>query len=175
MGVDNDETICKLSTPNLSSLNQATEQGGYDVAKLIDQLMRNPDSPWEDVMVMPTHITTRQSTDIYAHTDMYIAEVLKYIYENISQKISVDDLIAQVPLSRRLLETRFKREMGTSIYNYILRTRIEKVMQRLREGASIADAAAELGFPDTKNLSRMFRQLQGITPSEYRNRYATKK
>ena len=175
MGVDNDETICKLSTPNLSSLNQATEQGGYDVAKLIDQLMRNPDSPWKDVMVMPTHITTRQSTDIYAHTDMYIAEVLKYIYENISQKISVDDLIALVPLSRRLLETRFKREMGTSIYNYILRTRIEKVMQRLREGASIADAAAELGFPDTKNLSRMFRQLQGITPSEYRNRYAAKK
>ena len=65
--------------------------------------------------------------------------------------------------------------MGTSIYNYILRTRIEKVMQRLREGASIADAAAELGFPDTKNLSRMFRQLQGITPSEYRSRYAAKK
>lgn len=175
LGVDNDETICCLSSPNLSSLNQAVEQGGYDVARLIDRLLEDPDAPWEDVMVMPTHITTRQSTDIYAHNDAYIAEVLKYIYENINQKISVDDLVALVPLSRRLLETRFKREMGTPIYDYIIRVRIEKVMQQLREGASVSEAAADLGFSDIKNLSRTFRQLQGITPTEYRLRYRSKK
>ncbi len=101
--------------------------------------------------------------------------MLKYIYENINQKISVDDLVALVPLSRRLLETRFKREMGTSIYDYIIRLRIEKVMQQLREGASVSEAAADLGFSDIKNLSRIFRQIEGITPSEYRLRYGVKK
>lgn len=168
LGVDNDETICRLSSPNLSSLNQNIEQGGYDVAQLIDRILRDPATPREDVMVQPTHIVTRQSTDIYANNDQHIAEVLKYIHENISQKITVDELVELVPLSRRLLETRFKRSMGTSIYDYILQTRIEKVAQLLCEGMSVSEAAIELGFSDIKNLSRMFRQQRGMTPSEYR-------
>lgn len=168
LGVDNDETICRLSSPNLSSLNQNIEQGGYDVAQLIDRILRDPATPREDVMVQPTHIVTRQSTDIYANNDQHIAEVLKYIHENISQKITVDELVELVPLSRRRLETRFKRSMGTSIYDYILQTRIEKVAQLLCEGMSVSEAAIELGFSDIKNLSRMFRQQRGMTPSEYR-------
>lgn len=168
LSVDNDETICRLSSPNLSSLNQNIEQGGYDVAQLIDRILRDPATPREDVMVQPTHIVTRQSTDIYANNDQHIAEVLKYIHENISQKITVDELVELVPLSRRLLETRFKRSMGTSIYDYILQTRIEKVAQLLCEGMSVSEAAIELGFSDIKNLSRMFRQQRGMTPSEYR-------
>ena len=168
LGVDNDETICRLSSPNLSSLNQNIEQGGYAVAQLIDRILRDPATPREDVMVQPTHIVTRQSTDIYANNDQHIAEVLKYIHENISQKITVDELVELVPLSRRLLETRFKRSMGTSIYDYILQTRIEKVAQLLCEGMSVSEAAIELGFSDIKNLSRMFRQQRGMTPSEYR-------
>ena len=93
---------------------------------------------------------------------------MRYIHENISQKITVDDLVKLVPLSRRLLETRFKKSMGTSIYDYIIQTRIEKMMQLLCEGLSVSEAAAELGFSDIKNVSRTFRQLKGITPSEYR-------
>lgn len=169
LGVDNDETICRLSMPNLSSLNQNIEQGGYDVAQLIDRILHDPTTPREDVLVQPTHIVTRQSTDIYANNDPHIAEVLKYIHENISQKITVDELVELVPLSRRLLETRFKRSMGTSIYDYILQTRIEKVAQLLCEGMSVSEAAIELGFSDIKNLSRMFRQQRGMTPSEYRH------
>ena len=175
LGVDNDETICKLSAPNLSSLSQGVEQGGYDVARLIDRLIRNPEAEWEDVMVMPLNIITRQSTDIYANNDPHIAEVLRYIHENISQKITVDDLVKLVPLSRRLLETRFKKSMGTSIYDYIIQTRIEKMMQLLCEGLSVSEAAAELGFSDIKNVSRTFRQLKGITPSEYREQVAPKR
>ena len=171
LGVDNDETICKLSAPNLSSLSQGVEQGGYDVARLIDRLIRNPEAEWEDVMVMPLNIITRQSTDIYANNDPHIAEVLRYI----SQKITVDDLVKLVPLSRRLLETRFKKSMGTSIYDYIIQTRIEKMMQLLCEGLSVSEAAAELGFSDIKNVSRTFRQLKGITPSEYREQVAPKR
>lgn len=168
LGVDNDETICRLSVPNLSSLNQNIEQGGYDVAHMIDRIIRDPQTEREDIMVYPTHIVTRQSTDIYANNDPYIAEVLKYIHENIGSKISVDDLVALIPLSRRLLEGRFKKSMGTSLYDYIIRVRIEKMTQLLYEGASISEAAAELGFSDVKNVSRIFKQIKGITPSEYR-------
>ena len=136
------------------------------MARLIDRLIRNPEAEWEDVMVMPTHIVTRQSTDIYANNDPHIAEVLRYIHENISQKITVNELVKLVPLSRRLLETRFKKSMGTSIYDYIIQVRIEKMMQLLCEGQR---------FSDIKNVSRTFRQLKGITPSEYREQFAPKR
>lgn len=64
--------------------------------------------------------------------------------------------------------------MGTSIYDYIIQVRIEKMMQLLCEGQSVSEAAAELGFSDIKNVSRTFRQLKGITPSEYREQFAPK-
>ena len=168
LGVDNDETICQLSVPNLSSLNQNVEQGGYNVASLIDRIIRDPKTEREDVMVYPTHIVTRESTDIYANNDPYIVSVLRYIHENIRQKISVNDLVALIPLSRRLLELRFKKSMSLSIYDYIIRIRIEKMAQLLCEGMNVSEAAMELGFSDIKNVSRMFRQLKGVTPSEYR-------
>ena len=168
LGVDNDETICRLASPNLSSLSQNVEQSGYDVALLIDQLMRDPGAAWEDVMVHPTHIVTRQSTDIFANNDPHIAEILKYIHKNISRKIQVDDLVKLVPLSRRLLEERFKKSMGRSIYDYVIKERIEKMAQLLCEGHSVSEAAVELGFSDIKNVSRTFKQIKGMTPSEYR-------
>lgn len=168
LGVDNDETICRLASPNLSSLSQNVEQSGYDVALLIDRLLRDPSAGWEDVMVRPTHIVTRQSTDIFANNDPHIAEVLKYIHKHISRKIQVDDLVRLVPLSRRLLEERFKRSMGRSIYDYVIKERIEKMAQLLCEGHSVSEAAVELGFSDIKNVSRTFKQIKGMTPSEYR-------
>ncbi len=172
LGVDNDATVCGLSVPNLSSLNQNVEQGGYDVAQLIDRLIENPDAPWEDVVVEPTHIVTRQSTDIYANSDRYIAKVLKYIHENIAQKLYVDDIVRQVPLSRRLLEVRFRESMHISIYDYVINVRIEKMAQMLREDMSVSDVASLLGFADTKNIARIFKQIKGMTPSEYRSKVA---
>lgn len=120
------------------------------MARLIDRLIRNPEAEWEDVMVMPLNIITRQSTDIYANNDPHIAEVLRYIHENISQKITVDDLVKLVPLSRRLLETRFKKGMGTSIYDYIIQTRIEKMMQLLCEGLSVSERPPSWASPTSR-------------------------
>lgn len=167
LGVDNDETLCKLSVPNLSSLNQAVEQAGYDTAQLIDRLLTDPTAQPEDIMVTPTHIITRQSTDIYATTDPNITLVLHYIHDNITKKISVEEITRLVPLSRRLLEMKFRDEIGTSIHNYITQTRIEQMVQHLNDGKSISEAAAELGLFDIKNVSRIFKQIKGMTPSEY--------
>lgn len=172
LGVDNDETMCMLCSPNISSLNQGVEKGGYEVARLIDKLIKDPDAKPEDIIVMPTHIVTRQSTDIYASNDPHISQILKYIHENISQKLLVSKLVEQVPLSRRLLEKRFRNEMGTSIYNYMMSVRIEKISQMLIDGFNVSEAAAVSGFADIKNLSRMFRKMKGMSPSEYRDRYA---
>ncbi|NDV82042.1 DNA-binding transcriptional regulator [Bacteroides sp. 51] len=169
LGVDNDDAICSLTNPPLSSINQAVEKGGYETAKLIDQLMQSPDMPYEDIIVLPTHVITRQSTDIYATNDKYIAIVLKHIHQNIDQKLNVNDISRLVPLSRRLLETKFKQVTGLPVYAYIFKLRIEKFAQTMLESsAPIVEIAMNLGLSDYKNISRQFKQVKGCTPSEYR-------
>lgn len=173
LGVDNDEAICSLSDPPLSSLDQAVEKGGYEAALLMDKLIADPDVSYEDVMVYPTRVITRQSTDIYATGDKYIAVVLKYIHQHSDKKLNIEEITRLVPLSRRLLEDRFKQATGYPIYTYIMNLRMNKFSQELLEtNRPIIEIAAELGFSDYKNIARQFKQIKGCTPSEYRMKYS---
>lgn len=167
LGVDNDESICKLSNPNLSSIDQDVEKAGYKVAKMISSMMANPAMSVDNVYVRMGNVITRQSSDIFVNDDPYIARVLKYIHENLNQKLYVDDIVRQVPLSRRLLETRFRANMGTSIYNYIKNVRVEKMAELLKNGMTVSEAAFDLGFGDVKNISRIFKSVKGVAPSDY--------
>lgn len=176
LGVDNDEIMCTLSDPPLSSVNINIKKGGYEAAQLIDRLIRDQEAPYEDIVIRPTGIVNRLSTDIYATEDKAILIALRYIHQNLSQKISVDDIVGQVPLSRRLVEVRFKNVTGKSIYHYIFDLRMERFAQLLLESKeSVADIGMSVGFFDSKNLSRQFKQWKGCTPLEYRKRHELKK
>jgi LacI family transcriptional regulator len=173
LGVDNDEAVCTLSDPPLSSINQAVEKGGYETARLMDQMIKNPTDPYEDVVVYPTHVITRQSTDSYATNDKHISTILHYIHRNTDKKLRIDEITQLVPLSRRLLENRFKQETGLPIYTYIMNLRIERLAHHLLESeAPIAEITDEMGFSDYKNIARQFNRIKGCTPSEYRKQNA---
>ncbi len=172
LGVDNDEMICAFSDPPLSSIGQDTEKGGYDAARLLHKMMDNSTAIHYDIIVRPTQVITRHSTDIYSTNDKNIATSLKFIHQNIDKKLQVDDIVKQVPLSRRALEKRFLDMTGYSVYKYIFNLRIEKLGQKLLEtDLSVFEIALELGFSDTKNIARQFKQIKGCTPIEYRNQF----
>lgn len=175
LGVDNDETICTLTAPPLSSIDQAVEKGGYDTAAIIEEFIADHDAPLSNVYVQPTYVVTRQSTDIYATEDKYIATVLDYIHRNIYDKLNVTDISKIVPISKRLLESRFKQVTANSIYNYIFNLRMQKFAQKLIEtDNTIIEIATGLGLSDHKNIARQFRQIKGCTPSEYRLSHSLK-
>lgn len=172
LGVDNDETLCELSDPPLSSIVQDAEKGGYDAARLLDRLIRRTTDQVHDIVVEPLQVITRQSTDIYATPDEYIASSLKYIHQNIDKNLQVNEVVRQVPLSRRSLEMRFQQVIGYPIYKYIQNLRMEKFSKKLLEtDLTVFEIALDLGMNDTKNIARQFRQVKGCTPLEYRHRY----
>ena len=172
LGVDNDELICELCDPPLSSIAQDAEKGGYDTARLLDRMIRNEIDTLYDIIVRPTQVITRQSTDIYATQDDFIATTLTYIHQHIDKNLQVDDVVKQVPLARRSLEMRFQHVIGYPIYKYIQNLRIEKFAKKLLEtDLMVFEIALELGLNDSKNIARQFRQVKGCTPLEYRNRY----
>lgn len=169
LGVDNDDLTCNLCDPPLSSIGLGIEQGGYEAAQLMHQLIENKSQKPHDIIVKATMVHTRQSTDICATTDKQIATALKFIHQNVENNINVEDVLKEVSVSRRVLEKRFFEVTGSAIYKYICNLRIQKFSKRLIESEkSIYDIAIELGFNDNKNLSRLFRQIHGCTPLQYR-------
>ena len=64
IGVDNDELICDLTDPPLSSVSINTEMAGYEAAELMEKLMAGEKMAGKIITVEPTHVVTRKSTDI---------------------------------------------------------------------------------------------------------------
>lgn len=174
LGVDNDETVCQLCSPTLSSMGQQVEKAGYMTAELIDRrLSLPPDKRFklcDDILVEKGGLVIRKSTDVFLHANPYIKEVCNFIHQNYNGPISVNDVAAQVPMSRRLLERIFREEIGTSIYQYLIKIRIDRVKALLAEGFSPQDAAAEMNI-DVKALSRTFKAVEGVTLTKYAERY----
>lgn len=169
LGVDNDELVCNLSDPPLSSIHLDAEQGGYDAAKMLQSVMNGHKEKPENIVVQPVKVVTRESTDIYATSDREIAKALKFIHQNIDKSISVNDVLALVPMSRRVFEIRFKKVVGQPVYRYFLNLKMKELCAQLRESEkTIMEIALSLGFGDMKNVSRQFKQVVGCSPSEYR-------
>jgi LacI family transcriptional regulator len=176
LGVDNDETICDLSDPPLSSIGLDTEKGGYEAARLMEQMIKTKTCSAGDIVVKATQVISRHSTDIFASKDKYIVSALKYIHDNLDKNLKVDQVLREVPLSRRSLEKRFVQTTGYPVYEYIYNQRIEKFTQKLLEtDMTIFEIALDLGLNDSKNIARQFKQIKGLTPMEYRKTYMVTK
>jgi LacI family transcriptional regulator len=173
LGVDNDELICMLSDPPISSVVLDVEKGGYDTAKLLHKLIDNKLEKPFNIIINPIRIEARRSTERYVISNKYIKVIVQFITKNYSAKISIKELLELVPLSRRILEVKFKEEVGMSIYQFILSCRIDQLAYLLdTTNRNINDIAFQSGFQDVKNLSRIFKKFKGCTINEYKQRYA---
>lgn len=175
LGVDNDEILCNMSNPSMSTVNVDIEGGGADAAAMIDLMVKDPSYKGKDIVLKPLVVVERLSSSLFATNDKEILAALRFIHANIDAKIQVTDVLKNVPLSRRLLEQRFKKMTGTTIYNYISLRRIERFAQLLiSSNDSVSDIAARMDEPDTKSISRRFKEIKGCTPSEFRKQQLRK-
>lgn len=173
LGVDNDELICNLSDPPITSIVLDVEKGGYEAGRLIDKLISGEKKEPFDIIIKPTRFELRQSTEKYNIDNTYISKVVNYIEDNFTSAINIESLTELVPLSRRNLEVKFKNEMNTSIYQFILDCRIEYFAHLLiTTDRNLFDLALESGFNDCKNISRIFKRFKGCTPIEYRQKHS---
>jgi len=172
LGVDNDDLICNLSDPPISSIALDVEKGGYEAGRLIDRYIRKERKDPFNIIIKPTRFELRKSTEKYDISNAYISQVVNYIEENLISDINIKELAQMVPLSRRNLEAKFKKEMNISIYQFILQGRIEYLSNLLlTTNRSLFDLALESGFNDSKNISRIFKKIKGCTPTEFRQKF----
>ncbi len=175
LGVDNDELICNLSHPSISSIVTDDENGGYQTGKMLQNLILNKNNIPFNINIDPVRIELRQSTEKYNISDSYVKTVLNYIHENIRLNISIDELTAIVPLSRRNLEKKFREATGTSVHQFILDKKVDLIStELLTTDKDLLDIAIEMGFNDVRNVYRIFKKKTGYTPVSFRKKYLQK-
>lgn len=171
IGVDNDEILCNMSNPPITSIDVDIERGGYEAAAMATQMMLDPSYKGQDIVLQPLHVVTRESSNLITTKDIQVHQALTYIHSNLDHKILVTDVLEQVAMSRRLLEQRFLKATGKTIYQYISEQRIDHFARLLLETQdSIGNLAARMDEPDPKSMSRRFKELKGCTPSAYRKK-----
>ena len=172
VGVDNEEVICEIYDPPLSSVDHGPRRVGYEACALLDRLMAGHAPPREPVLVPPTGLVARRSSDVLAVDDPDLAKAIRFIRDHADEPIRVDDVVASVPLSRRVLERRFRQGLGRSPAQEIRRVRLRIAKKLLVEtDLPIAQVAAASGFTSAVHFSLRFPRETGLSPSRYRKRF----
>lgn len=172
LGVGNDEMLCKLAQPQISSIARNHENAGYQAALLLDKIMSGNKPKNTTITVQPTHVVTRRSTDFLAIDNQELLKALRFIYKHCNEPIQVDDIVAGTDISRRKLELLFKNELSRSVLKEIKRIRTDKIAQMLIEtNLSITQIALAMGFSSSAHIGRYFKEEKGITTQEYRKQF----
>ncbi|HYG77063.1 MAG TPA: XylR family transcriptional regulator [Planctomycetota bacterium] len=175
LGVDNDEMLCAIAAPELSSVITPDELVGHSAAQRLHSLLSKKKLSPAPVLFPPQGVAVRRSTDVLVLKDDDLAEALAFIRQNAEKNIGVSDVLAKVGISRRLLEQKFQSVLQRSPLAEIRRVRIERAKTLLLDGNnSIAAVARATGFDSADWLSEVFRRETGMTPSQYRQRFALK-
>jgi LacI family transcriptional regulator len=169
LGVDDDAVFCDLAVPPLSSIALDTERIGYLAAQWLEQMMDGAEAPPPRTQVAPLRVVCRRSTDSIAVDDPDVAAALRFIREHAAEEIGVTEVVAAAALSRRTLERRFQERLGRSPHDEIMRERIRRAQQLLRDtDLPLRTIAHRTGFTHAEYMSAVFRRRTGQQPSQFR-------
>lgn len=110
------------------------------------------------------------------HTDELVSSLQKRIENSFKDAGTIEELLTEIPASRRNLARRFKAATGFTPIEYLQRTRVEAAKSLLEQtDRSIMDVMLHAGYNDLKAFRQLFRKNTGMTPKEYREKFYRKK
>ncbi|MBN1589320.1 MAG: DNA-binding transcriptional regulator [Pirellulales bacterium] len=169
LGADNDDVLCGLSNPPLSSIDPNARRIGRESAALLERMIAGEPPPRDKILIEPAGVVVRRSTDVLAIADRTVAAAVEYIRDHATEGLHVDDVLRRVRLSRSTLERRFAKYLGRSPKAEILRVQLQRVKQFLAETDYPLNKVARLsGFNHVENMCNLFRRRVGQTPGNYR-------
>src|SRR5439155_7888808 len=169
VGVDNDEVLCGLANPPLSSVEPDTKRLGYLGAEMMRRMLNGTKIAKGVTMIPPRGVATRLSSDILAIDDPVVAEAMHVIRQHACSGMNVEELLDHLTVSRATLERRFTKLLGRSPKEEIQRLRIEKARELLRETDHLVATIAEMtGFKTVAHMSVAFKAMTGQAPGQFR-------
>lgn len=171
LGVDDDDLLCNISDPTLSSIKTDVENGGYMICKQLHDCLKSDEKKPFTITIPPVRVQERNSTSAFNISDPQVLKLIKTIEDNYTRDLTMGELLQTISLSRRCIEMRFRKATGVTIYQYLLRVRVDHLAYLLATtDRPYADIVYEAGFRDINNVSRTFRKFKGCSPQEWRQK-----
>ena len=172
LGIDDDQIVCNLTCPTLSSITLNTEKAGYEIARILDEWITTGQKPRETVHVRPIAVAERHSTDVLLIDDPLVQQAIRFIQNHSASSIQVEDCIQALCVSRRTLQQRVQRALGRTLHDQIQQARVARICKMLIESnLSVKQIALSLGYSSDKHISRIFRKEKGMSLVEFRRQY----
>jgi LacI family transcriptional regulator len=171
IGVNNDDLLCESAWPPISSVEVDFSRMGYLAAKTLDRLLSGEKLAADEqrVELPPIRVQQRMSTDVLATDLPDVANAIRYIREHACDPCTVDDVLREVPVTRRTLERQFVQQLGRSPYDEISKVRIETARRLLlAPDMPIPTIAERCGYSAVQSFNRAFLERVGITPAAFR-------
>ncbi len=171
LGVNNDDLVSSLANPPLSSIMIPWDKIGFEIGRNMEKLLAGQKLAGQTILIDPTNIITRRSSDVTAVSDPIIPKALAFIRDNITTGINVSDVVEHVHVNRRTLEKSFRTHLNRSPREEIVRIRINTAKELLTTtDLAMPEIAERSGFSNAERLSIVFKQVAGVPPMTYRNK-----
>jgi LacI family transcriptional regulator len=171
LGIGNDEILCELAMPPLSSIAIDLFNTGFQAAHTLVELINGKNEPPDYIMMKPQWVISRRSTEFLAVKDTLVINALQFIRQNYFRQINVNDVIKYLNTSRRTLEVRFRTARNRTIADEIEHYRLERAKRLLTTSQDSVSSIAELsGFYNFRSMLRSFHLLEHCTPTQYREK-----
>ena len=169
LGVNNDPILCENADPKLSSVQPDFVGEGRLAAELLDQLMSTPSAARSLHKVGIRSIVHRESTFPLSESGRLVQKALAFIERNALKGIGVPDVARHLKVSQSLIALRFRELQRESIYETILRLRLDEVKRRLRTTHDAIDSIAlACGWNNPNALKNLFRRRFGVSMRTFR-------
>jgi LacI family transcriptional regulator len=176
IGVDNDELLCGLCNPPLTSIIPNPERIGFEAAGWLDRMMLGETPSVEEVEIPPLGVAVRQSSDVFAVSDPTVAEGLRYIRERACDRVSVQQVLDHLSVSRSWLERNFRKLLNRSPQAEIRNVQVKRCKELLRTTSLPLEKIARLaGFEHPEYMNVVFKRETGETPGRYRKNGSAEK
>ena len=169
IGVDNDQMLCEVTDPPLTSIEQGRHGIGYAAAAMLDRGM-NGEPPEDRICrVPPTGLVIRQSTQILATQDALVASALSMIRAEACAGLTADRVAERLKISRTTLDDRLRRAISRTADIEIRRVRLAKAQELLSQtDLPLRLVARQSGYANEQYLCMVMKKDIGMTPGQYR-------
>jgi LacI family transcriptional regulator len=169
LGIGDDPFLCENQSIPISSVRQDLARGAYEGAALLQHLMDGAPQPRELVLIPPTGLTARASTDTIANQDPFVRAALVYINRHLGESFGTPEIAASIGLPRHKLDHLFAKKLGHSVGSEVHDRRIAKARQLLSDPTiPVREVASQCGFCNVAYLSNVFRKATGLSPRAWR-------
>jgi LacI family transcriptional regulator len=170
IGIDNDPISHTLSRIPLSSVIQGTREMGQTAARLLSRMIHGARERSAPVLVPPSGIQVATSSQHQALRNPYVMRARHYIRQYAGQGIKAEQVVDHIGIARSTLDAHFRKELGRTIHDEIMLTKLARAQDLLRAGQhSCARIAEQCGFTSLQYMHAVFKRELGCTPREYQH------